>query len=96
MSEAVWAGMTLPEFLREWVRRVESGDRTFGPAHVVAIRDAIERLEAQLEISREQTIEVLRQAWRELEFECSPTADELQPIVFALAQEWGVTLKPHP
>ena len=43
--------------------------------------------------SREEAIQILRQAWRELDFECSPTADDLGRLIFALAREWGVELK---
>jgi hypothetical protein len=44
---------------------------------------------------REQQIETLRQAYCELDFECSPTADELGDLIFELAREWGVELKPR-
>jgi hypothetical protein len=45
-------------------------------------------------MSPDERIEVLRQAWRELEFECSSTADDLGDLIFELAKEWGVEIKP--
>lgn len=41
-----------------------------------------------------ERIKILRQAWRELEFECSSTADDVGDLIIELACEWGVPLKP--
>jgi hypothetical protein len=47
-------------------------------------------------MGHEEIIEVLRQAYEELEFECSPTADELGDVILLLAKDWGIELKPRP
>jgi hypothetical protein len=44
-------------------------------------------------MTREEIIEILRQSYEELEFECSPTADELGKVIFKLAEEWGIELR---
>jgi hypothetical protein len=41
-----------------------------------------------------ERIAVLRQAYRELEFECSPTAEELGEVIVYLAREWSAELAP--
>lgn len=47
-------------------------------------------------MSRDEIIEVLRQAYEELEMESSPTADELAVVILQLAQEWSAKLEPRP
>lgn len=42
-----------------------------------------------------EIIEILRQAYVELEFEASPTADQLGEVIFQLAAEWSVPLVPY-
>jgi hypothetical protein len=44
-------------------------------------------------MTRDDMIEVLRQAYRELESECSPTADDLGEVIFDLADDWGIRLE---
>lgn len=44
-------------------------------------------------MTKEERIEVLRQAYEELDFECSPTADELGDLIIELASEWGLVLE---
>jgi len=44
-------------------------------------------------MTNQERIDVLRQSWRELNFECSPTADDLGALIFELAAEWGVAIE---
>lgn len=47
-------------------------------------------------MTQAEIIEVLRQAYEELDFESSPTADDLGDVILQLAMEWKVPLGPRP
>ena len=44
-------------------------------------------------MTKSEIIDVLKQSWRELRFESSPTANELSTAILQLADEWGIVVE---